>query len=467
MKPLGGFWRVLLAAWCLAAPIAPCSGDTVLMHDGTMHYGEITEVTDAEVVIKTKVANIVTTLRLKRSEVVEIDRPGFEMKDGYFEKKKAIDAPGAIAAGPGQYLLVPVKGGIGDAVTARGIGGALKEARALGVRHVVFEIDTPGGAVDEAEAIVKEMENFREGAEKGAPVALHAYVRNAISAGIWVLFACDDVCWAENGTAGGAVAYHVNRSTGSAEVDAKMNSILAAERAAAAEQRGHSRHLVRAMMIPEASLHAWRTRDGRALMSDSFPPSGPDVLNPRTLDGPGSVLTLTAADALEIGFGRVVAAGPSAMGPALGVAAWESAGDSATKIMEQAARSAQRESEQKETQREKAIEILTDFRARVDELVKEAKTADGLHPLNQGPYETDRNGNFTPSSKSAWASNCRRAIEAYTALLDGVNELKRLDGRFQHLTGESLINKEGKKDFVEKVRETAAWLKAKKDATRM
>lgn len=152
---------------------------------------------------------------------------------------------------------------------------------------------TPGGEVEAVKQIQRTMVAHQPA------IRFHAHIRNAISAGIWIVFACDDIWIDATGSVGGAVAYGRNSSTGAAEVDAKMNSILAAEVVAVAQAHGHPSEIVRAMMIMDAEL--WVSRQGTSApkLFSTNPGHGATCL-----DSPASVLTLGAKEAVELGLAK-------------------------------------------------------------------------------------------------------------------------------------------------------------------
>jgi ATP-dependent protease ClpP protease subunit len=197
------------------------------------------------------------------------------------------------AAAQRQVIRVPIKGQIGAEVLASGIEGALRRAAKLGVSDVVFVIDSPGGRVADARAIASVL------AEHNASFEYHAIVSSAISASVWILASCDTIHALPAAKAGGAVVFRQSRSTGSVEVDAKLNSVLCAEVVAAAEQKGHPAALFEAMMLAERELHAWSDADGAQRVSCSRSAAGPGA---RLLDTDETVLTLTAEQMVELGL---------------------------------------------------------------------------------------------------------------------------------------------------------------------
>ena len=68
-------------------------------------------------------------------------------------KQDASSAPKRVPTAQERYLVVPMRGEIGSTVTAIGLERALEDARKQKIAHIVFALDSPGGKVEEAEAI--------------------------------------------------------------------------------------------------------------------------------------------------------------------------------------------------------------------------------------------------------------------------------------------------------------------------
>lgn len=224
--------------------------------------------------------------------------------------------PAADASRPEQpqrlVVRVPIEGEIGGDVLASGVQGALRRAGKLGATDIVFIIDSPGGRVADARAIRSVL------AEHDPSFEYHAIVSSAISASVWILASCDTIHALPGSRAGGAVVYQHGRSSGSVEVDAKLNSVLCAEVVAAAEQKGHPAALFEAMMLVERELHAWSDGEGSQRVSCSRSAAAPGA---RTLDTDETVLTLTSDQMVELGLAHPLAAdGLGALADALGVA---------------------------------------------------------------------------------------------------------------------------------------------------
>lgn len=211
------------------------------------------------------------------------------------------------------YLRIPVTGTIGIQTTSEYVSNMLLMAKAQRIMHVVFEIDTDGGYVDSAQQIQEVMN------EHGRGLTYHAVVKKAVSAGIWITFACDHIYVMNDAVIGGALVYQLSK-TGNVAVDAKMNSVLAATLAATAERQGFSADVIRAMILAESELYV--ARDGQKVIFSSAPQREGD----RPLVRRGEVLTLTAAQAVDFGIAKHINS-PDNLGKMLALPGWTSAND--------------------------------------------------------------------------------------------------------------------------------------------
>jgi ATP-dependent protease ClpP protease subunit len=237
----------------------------------------------------------------------------------------------------GDYLVVPLKGGFGDEIAPKGVSLALEWAVRKNIKHVVFEIESGGGYVWAANAIRDLMKKHDEA------LTYHAVIKEALSASIWVVFACDTISVLPGGTMGAAVMY--TAVTGSAEVDEKLNSAVAAEIASKAEVLGHSGHLVRAMILTDYTLYAVEERGVWRFERDKPESGGKDKnaaggVKVETLAEGNRVVTLTAAEMVKYGVARVVASmEDTEIGGRIGDPGWKSAGKAGEASMKTASAS--------------------------------------------------------------------------------------------------------------------------------
>ena len=166
--------------------------------------------------------------------------------------------------GNNTVALITIDGTI-DPGTKSYVAFALDEARKMDASAVILELDTPGGYVNAAEGIRRLMDDY--------PGPIYAYVNtNAISAGAYLALAADAIYMAPGSTMGAAEP----RYLGLGAVDEKELSFWEKEMSAMAERRGRDPQIASAMVRKDLAV------DG--------------------LVEAGILLTLTAGEALEVGY---------------------------------------------------------------------------------------------------------------------------------------------------------------------
>ncbi len=451
------------AVFALLATAAPGRADLIAMKNGTLYAGDILEETREAVRIRTKVSGILATLTLKRSEIESIQRTGVtnatnptarpsEAMPGLAEPPSAEPGEGASET-PGNYIVVPVVGAIGEQATANGLRAALSAVRSVKVPHIVLGIDTPGGIVSEANEMVDLLEEHRATMRKqGVEVRIHALIDNAISAGIWLVAASDNIFVLEGATLGGAVAFSRDATTGEAEVDAKMNSILAARLATLAQRNGHNPDVIRSMMLMESCLYTWEDRDGKTVAAGERP-RDIDKAEITELDGRTTVLTLTGEQATQIGFARPAGA-VADLGEALGLPEWKPASRVGVAAMKRG-----------EQRAEEAARIVEEHKSIVGNLgiyIAEAQRSDP-HNFTYG-YDKST-GQFTESAIRQWRAKTDESIKAWTRVRDAMKDLQRLERRYANLTEQKIEYKKDEKVVMEFVNDQIDRLKKERGRT--
>jgi ATP-dependent protease ClpP protease subunit len=291
---------VLISFGC-GSPVA--TADTLELRDGLTLIGTVAKETDSELWFDTIISGVRATVPIEKSRIVRRTKDDLTADDIIPEVSSTTsnnDDPSQPVDNC-QYGVIPIKGVVGEDALAAAVLESIRDMSRNGISTIVLDIDTPGGQVSEAESIRDAVLLFSH------EIYFVAFVRNSISAGIWPTFACDLIIFAPNGTMGGAVAFGIDKTTGSAEVDAKQNSIHAAKMAAIAAHKGHEPAISHAMMVMEASLYLCSDENEHAFVSAERPDEGRVI---RALDTPDRVLTLIAGDATAIGLAAGVATSP-------------------------------------------------------------------------------------------------------------------------------------------------------------
>ncbi|MFK7759781.1 MAG: hypothetical protein AB8C13_07540 [Phycisphaerales bacterium] len=329
---------IIVAAGASLTWIAgPAIADQVVLRDGTVYNGTIISENRREVVIETEIRGIQTRMTLNARDVRSTKRTPLETAPSSTSSttgdrttlsipKRGSDAEKAdqpLKRDGYQLLMeIPLSGTFGQDIYPLAVSNSLEWAIENGVTDIVFRINSPGGEVWAAQDMVAVMERHSD------DLTYHMLIEHAISASIWPAFWCDTISMAPGGDFGGAVVYSQN-STGSAEVDKKMTSIMASKLGSAAEANGHSSYLVNAMMLSEAEVYAHREK-GEWVLSNSTHnlPKGYEIV-----DGPNTVLTLKTKEAAK--WGIVTALESKSLedfAAAHGFEKWDSAGEMGTTI---------------------------------------------------------------------------------------------------------------------------------------
>ena len=218
--------------------------------------------------------------------------------------------PSLANAADNQYLEIPLCGVFGepayriseqnvleltDNTSPKIIERTLEFASKNGIKHIVFRIDSPGGLLSTAEAIVDIMTKYDDVLE------YHALVKKGLSASIWIIFACDTIYVTSDTVIGAAVPY--TGKLGAVQVDEKFNSAIAAKLATIAESKGHSTVLLRAMILQGAAVYASTDIDGTTSISNVLPTDSKGI-SINAVDTAETVLTLTGQEAVELGLAK-------------------------------------------------------------------------------------------------------------------------------------------------------------------
>jgi hypothetical protein len=330
------FLLALAAGTALGCLASAAIADVVVLRDGTTYQGTIVSENRRTVVIETEVHGIKTRMTLNARDIRSIDRtPISETPKVTTEQPTTLSIPKSSgdaekATKPlkreGYKLLmeIPLSGTFGQDIYPLSVKNSLEWAVEHGVTDIVFRINSPGGEVWAAQDMVAVMERYSD------DLNYHMFIEHAISASIWPAFWCETITMAPGADFGGAVVYSTN-STGSAEVDKKMTSIMASKLGSAAEANGHSRFLVQAMMLSEAEVYAYKNKGEWALSNSTENlPRGYE-----TIDGPNTVLTLTTSQAAKYGIAtESESKALESFADAQGMEKWDSAGDIGTEITE-------------------------------------------------------------------------------------------------------------------------------------
>lgn len=314
------------------AVTADVRADVVKMIDGRVFQGEIVEQDDNVIAIDTQITpSIRTTLRLPRLDVHSFERR--PLPDGYFDPPPAaprVSDPAKFTGGETLYLEVPIVGRFGTDIFADGLADILRYARRYRIGHIVFVVDSEGGAFEEVEAVYAELRRNRR------VFTYHALVRRCLDAALAVPVWCDTVHLLPGGVIGGAgTRTAASRDSAEAAEDELLRAQIANEVVREADLRGEVGDMVRAMIDPFQSLAAWRDADGE-IVFDAVPAAGvPDDAIIFQV-GPGRLLSLTFDQAVALGV-QPFDGGVADLGALLELDGWAPESDFGRRTMTQTA----------------------------------------------------------------------------------------------------------------------------------
>jgi hypothetical protein len=354
------------------------------------------------------------------------------------------------------YLEVPIEGRFGDQVTAQGLEDSLKTAQCIGVKHIVFTVDSKGG--DQVAA--RDLYNLLRKYDKA--FRFHAVVREATGVALAVVVWCDTVFIRPGGNVGG-----VNLTIDEARYPGIETSVvlqnIALNASEEARRHGRSAELVRAMIDPEEAVYGWKDGEGREHVSRWVPS---DVNGPQFVvqHQAGKVLTLTDRQAVELGFARAFEGKVADLGCELGLAGWNSAGDAGRQAMAVATRAEQIRGADARNDRQQFL-IDQNLRRRNATKASIERFLSLAHEWQPklGTYSTYKEtghywdnfwegwtldaGRLTPESRQKWRDRTDITVTALSKARGGALEMKFLEKEALEL-GQPTLYPEGKLEGI-------------------
>jgi len=223
-----------------------------------------------------------------------------------------VDMEGPYTGGDSVYVI-PINdayielGGMVDPWLAAFVKRKIAEAKALGPKAIILEIDTYGGAVFASELIAQALDTAE-------PVPTVAYVKTkASSAGAHISLSCNRIYMKDGARIGSAMGIMMTKD-GVAKLDPKvhekMTSDLRAAFRARAEKNGHSKALAEAMVDTDIEVVQVRVdeklscidrREFDRMIGDTPLGKDPPELVKVVVEK-GKLLNLTAREAQEYGL---------------------------------------------------------------------------------------------------------------------------------------------------------------------
>lgn len=261
---------IILTFLGLVSIVLPASADRIVLIDGNVFDGDVKSEDAQKVTLEISSADsaLVLTKQISKSNIKSWQRVSHE------------GAP---------YVVLPLRGAIGEDVTADALRAGLDQARAANPKIVILAIDSPGGSIGE----MWQMTDLLIDASRDMQII--AYVKSAYSAAAVVAMCCKQVYMKPEGVIGAAVPFKMTEN-GPADVDAKFRSAIQAKIRATTAQGEHADLLIRGMS--EADLEIYLTQENNQPVLKT---EGPGKL----IKAKGQILTLTADEAVECGLAKI------------------------------------------------------------------------------------------------------------------------------------------------------------------
>ena len=333
--------RALIAAVALVVA-TDNAADTLTKTDGKTFDGLVVAETPTHVTFESNSGGITFRQKIARAQVRSVEK--------------------VVLEGPG-YCTIPIAGAIGDEVTAAAFRAALDEARRVGAKFVVLEIDSPGGDVAEKNKILTAIGDNRD-------LRFVAHVRRALSAAAIIAIGCPVIVMAPDASIGATVVYKVGRKGTPQNIEEKFQSVVRAQERLVAQMGGRSDLWARGMGEIDLELHLTRDAAGRPVLAEGPAPEGATVVKKK-----GQILTLTAAEALDTGLSAGTVRGASEIRGLLGIKAWHNAGDGPGALMASRTKVQARETAARNDNVKQLKSDLADIDAKLERAMNRSKAA--------------------------------------------------------------------------------------------
>ena len=284
-------WAVWTALTLLLLVAAFAPGDRVVLRSGQHFDGRVVAEDPERVVFEIHMDGMLLKRTFPRGKIASLDRKRLYR--------------------PTTYFVIPIRGHIGTEVT----GAVLRKCLAAASNNllkvvptvVILDIDSTGGDLGELLRLLEALQAYPR-------LRIAAYVRTAASAAAVLAMSCKEIVVAPSASIGGTVVYRWTPQGTPENIEEKMQSYWRARFRTVAAKAGHNPLLVEGMMRTEVVLGTV-TRAGRA---DVVAGPGEKLLKPA-----GTILTLTAGEAVACGLALGTAASPGQCHRLLGLGEWD------------------------------------------------------------------------------------------------------------------------------------------------
>jgi len=298
-----GTWTAWAVVVLLVAGAAV--GDTITLRDGRVLEGRIIRQDRSKVVFEMYKYGAKSRIHVPQEDIVKIERGKIDLPEPKAEKKDAVgkiadrpEAPPVKEADGPTFCVIPLHGEVGKTVVSGLLEDSLKDAARRKVDLVVLDVDSPGGAVAEAEDIIKVLRAYNR------KLRIVTFAGQDLSAAAIISLGTKEIYMRPGGIIGAATAYRMSVFGIPAAVEGKAQeekaqSAWRATARSAAETGGHSPLLAEAMIDADMELY-WENVDGRKVVREGEARDAGE----HAITTKGRLLTMTAGESFEYGLTR-------------------------------------------------------------------------------------------------------------------------------------------------------------------
>jgi len=336
----------------------------------------------------------------------------------------------AVRAQDGGYIELPLKGKLGEEITASGVDKALKGAKAAGVKNIVFSVDSGGGD----QLVARDLMNILSSADKD--FKYYAVVQEAVGLAVVFIVRADKILVRPGAKIGG-----VRIDTLKAEKETGVGadvilSNVALNAGVQAKLKGRAPELVRAMIDSTEPVFAWKGTDGKPEFGRALPKgvAKENIL----LEHKSGLLTLSDTQAVALGFAEKFEGSAADLGKTLGIEGWTSKG-SALGTMTEAAATEKKDNDAAKTDRQK-FQIDQNRKRREATKAGIERCMEVAHEWNPklGTYSTQKDwGNYwegyedsnrlTPEARRKWQDRTAITVDYLKKARAGVADMVKLE----------------------------------------
>jgi ClpP class serine protease len=422
--------------------VSVVAADTLITTDGTTYEGRLVKRTDDKVIFEVVKYGVTMQKEFPAKDVQDVrtsksSSPSAASKPAKAPASQPAAAPAAAQPmveiplpppppivkydGP-TYCVIPLKGEIGVEVVASVLDDAFKDILKRKPTVIVLEMDSPGGLIHEVGPLSRTLIKYSD-------FRLVVMVKQAISAAAITSMSVKEIYTTPASVIGAATAYSLGKDGMPKDIDEKMHSIWMAQARTCAENGGHQPLLAEAMIEAKHNLVIVE-KNGKKMVREGRPQAGDDAF----LDQ-GTLLCLTAEDAVKVGLAEGVVEDYKALGKAMGFPKWQECKCYAPILMD--------------TWSKNIVQAKKEFDRLDQEFRKCMRQSEATDP-SQFKYMVYPNGIFTGDSQDKWRSRSAACLRFLSKASEDLDTMAALADKYSEIliTADSIREERDKIDAM-------------------